>query len=194
MWRLATAWRWAGVVLLGAPILYGPLASADDVKMERDAGGGLHISITGEKPPAAPDDQPAEQGDTAERVSVQLSLKRKDIERRLNAAAKRLQETREEIRATEAQRVTQIGSFSNSAAAQQTMAWMLQFEERKRLTLDALRLREREELRAVSALYAEWDDLRASVRQRYGEPPAWWSDTLSCPGCPSPEEIAQALR
>lgn len=202
MWRLAMGWRWAGVVLLSASIFYAPPAPADDVKMERGANGGLHISITGEKPPTpptVPDDQPAEQGDAAERLSVQLSLKRKDIERKLNAAAGRVQETREEIRATQAQRVdAQIGTFGNEAAARDTMAWALrytqQFEEQKRLNLDALRAKEREQLRALSALYAEWDDLRAAVRRLYGQPPAWWADTLNCPACPSPEEITRALQ
>jgi hypothetical protein len=187
-----------GIVMVSASLLiHAPPALADDVRMERDANGGLHISITGQKPPsppAAPDQTEADQ------LSVKLSLKRTEIQKSLNATATALARTKAEIVETEKRRFEGEPSYldvRDQAAAAAAIAQVTddanRFAEEKRQRLDALRTTQKDQYRFIASLYDEWDDLKKTVERAYGKPPVWWRE-IRCAECPSHAEVAAALR
>jgi hypothetical protein len=183
-----------GIVMVSASLLiHAPPALADDVRMEPDANGGLHISITGQKPPsppAAPDQTEADQ------LSVKLSLKRTEIQKSLNATATALARMKAEIVETEKRRFEVAPSYldvRDQAAAAAALEQVNRFAEEKRHRLDELRATEKDQYRFIASLYDEWDDLKKTVERAYGKPPVWWREIV-CGDCPSRAEVAAALR
>jgi hypothetical protein len=190
------------VMVVASLLICALAARSDDVRMERDANGALHISITGEKPPTPPPaatDQAGEQSE-ADQLSVKLSLKRTEIQKRLNATTADLAHTKGEIVETEKRRFEGEPSYldvRDQAAAAAAIAQVTddanRFAEEKRQRLDALRTTQKDQYRFIASLYDEWDDLKKTVERAYGKPPVWWRE-IRCAECPSHAEVAAALR
>src|SRR5689334_10459866 len=97
--------RRAVVIALGVALAGASATSADEVKKWTDAEGNLHYSITGSPSGAAEErERPVLHGREAtadEAFSVASSLQRREIEKKLNAASRALEEARARIHETE---------------------------------------------------------------------------------------------
>ena len=180
--------------------------AADEIRKWRDADGGMHYSITGspggERDSAAMPLLKGRDATPEETFSVQASLSRSDIERKLTAAGRALEETRTEIRKTEEK---QFGAWVPAATGdprsaqasldRQRDAFLAasQVEQQKTDDLRRLRRRERDRLKEILGLWKEFDALDAKVIEHYGKAPEWWRKRLDCRGCPSAAEVADAL-
>src|SRR5262245_926176 len=110
-----------------------------------------------------------------ERLSVDASRERTQIEQALNKHAAHLEEIDAQI--AEVQRAPNV-----------VPGWMERragFKNDKAETLRQLKSQKRATLTAIADLWKRFDKLDASVRKAYaGETPIWWRSTLSCPKCP----------
>jgi hypothetical protein len=180
--------------------------AADEIRKWRDADGNMHYSITGSpdgKPGGAPLTVLKGREPTPEEIfSVQASLSRTDLEKKLTAAGRALEETRAEIAKTERRQfdawipaVTDDPRAAQASLDRQRDALLAasQAEQQKAGDLRRLRRRERGELKEILALWKEFDALDAKVTERYGKAPDWWRKRLDCRGCPSAAEVAEAL-
>jgi len=196
--------RWLAVLAVAAFVLIVGPARADEVKKWRDADGNLHYSITGSEA-GSEEEGPVVQGRPVSReetFSVDVSLRRKEIETKLVAATRDLDKTRSEIATTEARKFSAwVPNLTGNAAAAQSSidaqrdAFLAasQFEEEKAEQLRRLRRHERADLKEIVALWKEFAALDAVVTGRYGTAPDWWRKRLSCGDCPALAEAERAL-
>jgi len=181
-------------------------ARADEVRKWRDADGNLHYSITGtpgsdgtaEEMSIVGARDPTEE----EKFSVDASLRRRELERKLKAAGHDLEDVRQELRATEAKAfaarvpILTLNPRSTQAsldAQRDAFLASTQFEQEKRTSVRRLKRHERKTLGKIVGLWKEFDALASEVRSRYGKTPDWWRDRLDCKPCPSAEEAEKAL-
>lgn len=185
-------------------------ALGQGIKKWRTPDGGLYF---GDDPPegseplgateklstmmaAPPEDESAagseKEGDEGSRLSVTASLKRRDIERRLQKVAKQLAAVRIEIEYVKGVR---IGGRPAVEPDAEFVADVADFQTSKKLTLEELQKKEREKLAEIRDLYGEFEALRAEVAKAHpeGNPP-WWRDRVECNECPLPGEVEAALR
>jgi hypothetical protein len=166
----------------------------------------MHYSITGspgggEADPAMPILKGRE-ATPEETFSVQASLARADLEKKLTAVGRALEETRAEITKTEQR---QFGAWvpavvDDPRAAQASLDRQRdallaasQAQQQKADDLRRLRRAERGQLKELLGLWKEFDALDAKVTEHYGKAPDWWRKRLDCRGCPSAAEVADAL-
>jgi len=182
-------------------------AHADEVKKWTDAAGNLHYSITGSDAPSGEDSEaPILQGrqvSAEETFSVEASLRRKEIETKLVAAAHGLEETRAEIATTEKSefKAWVPNLTGNAQAAQSSLdaqrdAFLAaaQFQEEKTEKLRRLRRQERGKLKEIVGLWKEFSSLDGVVTDHFGgTAPEWWRRKLSCPHCPTLAEAERDL-
>ena len=198
--------RRAVAIALGVALAGAARASADEVKKWTDAQGNLHYSITGSPSGAAEErERPVLHGREAtadEAFSVASSLQRREIEKKLNAASRALEEVRARIHETEKKKFESWVPVvtNNSRAAQASLDAQRdallaaqQFEQDKNDTLRRLHRREHEQLQALAALWNEFAALDAKVATYYGKPPDWWRKRLNCPRCPTAAEVDDQL-
>jgi hypothetical protein len=197
---------WRRAAALSMALATVTLASADEVRKWRDAEGNLHYSITGSPSGSSDDrDRPTLQGRAAtpeEAFSVEASLHRREIEKKLTTASSALDEIRARIRDTEKKKfetwvpvVTDNPRAAQASLDAQRDALLAaqQFDQDKTDTLRRLRRREHEQLRAVSGLWNEFGALDGQVVARYGKPPGWWRKRLDCGHCPTLAEAEAEL-
>jgi hypothetical protein len=120
-----------------------------------------------------------------ERISVDASRERTQIEEALNKQAGHLEEL--DARSAEVQRAPNV-----------VPGWMERragFKNDKAETLRDLKSQRHAALTTIADLWKRFDKLDASVRKAYaGEAPIWWRSTLNCPKCPSRLDAEQASR
>lgn len=179
---------------------------ADEIRKWRDAEGNLHYSVTG-SPGAESDatDVPLLHGRDAspeEAFSVDSSLRRREIEQKLTALGRALEETRAEIRRTEdktfdvwVSAVTRDPRSAQASLDAQRGAFLAasQFNEEKADSLRRLRRRERDQLKEIRDLWKKFGALDREVTQHYGKAPDWWRSRLDCRGCPTIAQVEEAL-
>ena len=179
---------------------------ADDVRKWRDTGGNLHYSVTGSPEDSRDHEEgPILQGRGAspeEAFSVESSLQRREIEKKLTVAGRELEQTRTRIQDTEKKKfgawvpaVTRDPRAAQASLDAQRDALLAsqQFEQEKSDTLRRLRRREREHLKAIVGLWRDFGVLDAKVIDHYRKPPIWWRQRLDCGGCPTLAEAEQRL-
>lgn len=191
--------------------LLGVLASgrvgADEIRKWRDADGSLHYSITGSAEGGASGGHEvgvmsSREPSAEEKFSIEASLRRRDIERKLTTAGRELAQTRDQLREAEAKTfqawVPAVTRDPHSAQAsldaqRDALLAASQFDHEKSEALRRLRRQERQQLKQTAELWKSFDALATEVRARYGAPPTWWRERLDCGGCPSPPEVDKAL-
>jgi len=189
----------AGLLLVGAAFL-GTIGSprAQTIQKWRAPGGTLYFGDTpppgskkigeessGEPPTSgSPQESPPASAEK-ERLSIDASRERTQIEEALNKHAAHLEEIDEQI--AEVERAPNL-----------VPGWMERragFRNEKGDTLRELRSRKHATLATIADLWKRFDKLDASVRKAYqGETPIWWRSTLSCPKCPSRSDAEAASR
>jgi hypothetical protein len=151
-----------------------------NVRKEGAGRAAVALAVLAASLVAAP--SPAGETDDEQRYSVEASLRRRDLEKRLRAAAKELAAIRDEKRAVES---TRLEGRSWALATQEDVAEATNFQVGKERELAALDAREKAKLDEMDRIGEEFEALRAEVTERYGgTPPPWWRDRLSCPECP----------
>jgi hypothetical protein len=181
-------------------------AGADEIRKWRDAAGTVHYSITGspggEQDSAAMPLLKGRDATPEETFSVQSSLNRTELEKKLTTAGRTLEQIRAEIAKTEARQfgawvpaVTNDPSSAQASLDRQRDALLAasQAEQQKADDLRRLRRHERDQLKELLGLWKEFDALDAKVTEHYGKAPEWWRKRLDCRGCPSAAEVADAL-
>jgi hypothetical protein len=176
-------------------------APADEIRKWTDAEGRLHYSVEGTGAAAAADEPPTLQGRTLsadEKFSIQASLRRKEIESQLAAAARDLDGIHERVAANEARAVQAWAPSATedpAAVTAQRDAFLAvsQLEEDKAEMRRRLRREERAKLKEIVTLWKEFEALDADVTARYGSSPPWWRKRLSCGHCPTLAEADVAL-
>ena len=180
-------------------------APADEIRKWRDADGNLHYSIdgsqpTGGEPGATASDEPpvvqTREVSPEEKFSVDVSLKRRQIETDLRAAARALEATRKELAEAEARRFQAWVPTSQASIDVQRDAFLAatQFEEEKAERLRRLHRQKRTKLREIIRLWKDFTALDSVVTERYGSAPDWWRKRLDCGGCPPLAQAEAALR
>ncbi len=200
-----TTWRW-GLALALFAVLDAGRGGADEIRKWRDAAGNLHYSITGSSGGEKDSEEmPLLQGREAtpeETFSVQASLKRSELEKKLTAAGRALEQIRADIVKTEGRQfgawVPAVTDDPRSAQAsldrqRDVLLAASQAEQQKADDLRRLRRRQRDQLKELLGLWKEFDALDAQVTEHYGKAPEWWRKRLDCRGCPSAAEVADAL-
>lgn len=181
--------------------------SADEIRKWRDPQGNLHYSVTGsESAPAARDDEmPILRGREAspeELYSVSVSLRRREIEKKLKEEARSLESIQTEVKARESSAFSAwvpeaVGNSRQAKASldaqRDAYLAMNQFEQEKADELRKLRRRERAQLKAIVGVWKEFAALDAEVTGHYGTVPSWWRKHLDCKGCPTLAEAEQSL-
>lgn len=200
MRRLLSRGHWFNVGL--AVLWITTAAAADEVRRWRDPQGREHVTIVGDETPTVEEDFSASESSGADRMSIDTSLRRREIEKRLLAATDRLGRKREEIDRTEktkyevAKLPTPVEPEERRRVEDLRRNAILgadAFAAEKRRRLFHLRRDERAILNQLGDHWRDLDRLRDEIRAYYGRLPHWWNDRLRCPGCPTPEEIAKAL-
>lgn len=194
--------------LLAAALLAAGIgaARADEIRKWTDADGNLHYSITGsEAPRAGGDSVPVLRGRTPsadETFSIQASLRRREIEKRLAARTADLDRVRAEAaQARDKQFTAWVPTATKNPAAatasleaqRDAMLAATQFEQEKAETLRRLRRQERQTLKDLAAAWKDFAALGAEVRARYGSTPIWFRERLDCGGCASAAAVEEAL-
>jgi hypothetical protein len=137
-----------------------------------------------------------------ETFSVQASLSRTDLEKKLTAAGRAPEKTRAEITETEQRQfgawvpaVTNDPRSAQASLDRQRDALLAANQAEQQKTDDLRRLRrvERGQMKELLGLWKEFDALDAKVTEHYGKAPDWWRRRLDCRGCPSAAEVADAL-
>jgi hypothetical protein len=180
---------------------------ADEIRKWRDPQGNLHYSVTGSgSAPAAQDEElPILHGREAsqnELFSVSVSLRRREIEKKLKAEAHSLESIQADVKAKESSVFSAWvpEAVGNSAQAKASLdaqrdayLAMSQFEQEKTEELRKLRRRERAQLKEIVGTWKEFATLDAEVTAHYGAPPSWWRKRLDCKGCPTLAEAERSL-
>jgi hypothetical protein len=181
--------------------------STDEIRKWRDAQGSLHYSVTGSgSAPAAQDEElPILHGREAspeELFSVSVSLRRREIEKKLKSQARSLESIQAEVKAKESSAFSAwvpeaVGNSSQAKASldaqRDAYLAMSQFEQEKADELRKLRRRERAQLKEIVGTWKEFEALDAEVTAHYGATPSWWRKRLDCKGCPTLAEAERAL-
>ncbi len=186
-------------------LLAASAAAADEIHRWRDAEGKLHVTITGAPDEGRSGGEEAQEStmDPAQRFSVETSLRRRDLEKRLQAASAELTRVRERLREVESRRLVvysppapKEGENSQFVLDAQRNAFLQvrAFERERRDQLRKLRRDERDWLTEILRVWKEFETLRAEVKSAYGTPPSWWRDHLDCPGCLAAREAEAALQ
>jgi hypothetical protein len=179
----------------------------DEIRKWRDAQGNLHYSVTGSgSTPAAQDQElPVLHGRDAspeELFSVSVSLRRREIEKKLKAEAGSLQSIQAEVKAKEGSAFSAwvpeaVGNSLQAKASldaqRDAYLAMSQFEQEKAEKLRKLRRRERAQLKEIVGTWKEFEALDAEVTVHYGATPSWWRKRLDCKGCPTLAEAERSL-
>jgi hypothetical protein len=181
--------------------------SADEIRKWRDPQGNMHYSVTGsESAPAAQDDElPILRGREAspeELYSVSVSLRRREIEKKLKEEARSLEAIQAEVKARESSAFSAwvpeaVGNSRQAKASldaqRDAYLAMNQFEQEKADELRKLRRRERAQLKEIVGVWKEFEALDAEVTEHYGTAPSWWRKHLDCKGCPTLAEAERSL-
>jgi hypothetical protein len=187
-------WLFVDAMLLG--VLVG--ARAETIQKWKTPDGKLYF---GDRPPAGStkmgeegsNEAPANESshETAprsaeqERLSIDVSRERTEIEKALNNNAERLEEVDKQI--TEVQRSPNV-----------VPPWMERragFKNETAETLRELWSQKRTTLATIDDLWKRFDKLDEKVKKAYGgKMPDWWRSTLSCPSCPSRSEVESSLQ
>lgn len=178
---------------------------SDEVRRWRDKEGNLHVTITGapKERPSGVDKIEDSTTDPEQRFSVETSLRRRELEKRLRTASAELAPVRERIREVKSKRLIVYsppapmdGENSQFALDAQRNAFLQvsAFEHERKDQLRKLRREERDLLVEIRQVWEEFDGLRAEVRSAYGNPPPWWRDHLDCPDCLTARDAKQALK
>jgi len=131
-----------------------------------------------------------------------VSLRRREIEKKLREQARSLEATQSELKAKESSAFSAwvpeaIGNSRQAKASldAQRDAYLAlsQFEQEKAEELRKLRRRERAQLKEIVGVWKEFDALDTEVTEHYGSAPSWWRRHLDCKGCPTEAEAGQAL-
>ena len=186
-------------------VVTSSVVCSDEVRRWRDKEGNLHVTITG-----APEESPSGAGrtedsttDPEQRFSVETSLRRRELEKRLRMASAELARVRERASEIKSKRLIVYsppapldGENSQFALDAQRNAFLQvrAFEHERQDQLRKLRHDERDWLMEIRHVWKEFDGLRAEVRSAYGNPPSWWRDHLDCPGCLTAPDVEQALK
>ena len=188
-------WLLIGATLLGA--LVGS-AQSQTIQKWKTPDGTLYF---GDKPPAGSmkigeegsnelpsngsSQESAPRSAEQERLSIDVSRERTEIEKALNSNAERLEEVDKQI--AEVQRAPNV-----------VPPWMERragFKNEKAETLRELWSQKRTTLATMGDLWKRFDKLDARVKKAYdGKAPDWWRGTLSCPNCPSRSEVESSLQ
>lgn len=181
-------------------------ASADEIRKWTDVDGNLHYSVTGsDKSRPGGESATVLRGRTPspdETFSVQASLRRREIEKRLATRTAELERIRAEADRTRNKQFTAWvpTTTKNPAAAtasleaqRDAMLASAQFEQEKAETLRRLRRQERQTLKDLEAAWKDFTALGAEVRARYGTTPIWFRERLDCGACPSAAAVDEAL-
>lgn len=191
-------WLFVGAMLLGVS-LGAPQAQViqkwktPDGKLyfgERPPPGSTRIGQEGSnEPPASgnPEETASATPRSAERekLSIEVSRARTQIEKALNLSADRLEDV--ERRTAEVERrpdfvapwMERRANIKNERAEA-----LLEIESQKRTTLTT-----------IVDLWKRFDELDARVKKAYdGTAPDWWRSALNCAKCPSRREAEAALR
>jgi hypothetical protein len=187
-----------------ASVTFAGFVRSDETRMERGPNGELRITIQGVPDAVEGTHSNAAQKDSRadaarEQASVRFSLKRTELEKQMNSTAADLQRTREAIRDTERQRFEAYAAgdpfrSDTSVAVAMVAESANKFEQNKRFRLEDLRTKERETLRRLLMLYTDAAELHEDITNFYGgQMPPWWRD-VRCESCPTPSEVAAALR
>lgn len=157
---------------------------------DRPPPGSTKIGQQGSNEPPA-GERPDETAPTAprsteeERLSIDVSRSRTEIEKALNGNAERLGEVEQKIAEVERQPDFVTPWMEKRAG----------IKNEKAETLRELRSQQRAALAAVVELWKKFDDLDTRVKKSYdGKAPDWWRSTLRCANCPSRREAEAALR
>ncbi len=191
------------LVLLGA--LVSARVGADEIRKWRDADGNLHYSITGSAGAGVRGGKvgvmSGREPTADEKFSIEASLRRREIERKLTAAGRELVETRQQLDRAEEKHfeawVPAVTRDPRSAQAsldaqRDALLAAAQFDHEKGETLRRLRRQERQQLKQFAELWTSFAALGAEVRARYGTQPPWWRERLDCGACPSAAEVDKA--
>ena len=174
---------------------------ADEVRTWRDGKGRTHVTIEGDasEDAAATESAPTSRDD---RFSIETSLRRRELERKLLEGATKLVRIRDEIKQVEASSYP-LEPVPTPVDPDERERWndlrrnailaASSFEEEKRRRLFVLRRDERAALHEIRDLWGAVDRLRKEVRSYYGKLPPWWIDRVRCVGCPTFEEIEREL-
>jgi len=180
---------------------------ADEIRKWRDPQGNLHYSVTGSgSAPASQDEElPILHGRKAspeELFSVSVSLRRREIEKKLKTQARSLESIQADVKAKESSAFSAwvpeaVGSSRQAKASldaqRDAYLAMSQFEQDKAEELRKLRRRERAQLKEIVATWKEFEALEAEVIAHYGTAPSWWRKRLDCKGCPTLAEAERSL-
>jgi len=137
-----------------------------------------------------------------ELYSVSVSLRRREIEKKLKEEARSLESIQTEVKARESSAFSAwvpeaVGNSRQAKASldaqRDAYLAMNQFEQEKADELRKLRRRERAQLKAIVGVWKEFEALDAEVTGHYGTAPSWWRKHLDCKGCPTLAEAEQSL-
>lgn len=181
-------------------MLLGAAEAADEIHRWRDAQGRENVTIVGDGEGEAASETNAP---TAEnRLSIDATLRRSELERKLFAATNRLKNKRDEIDRTEKTQY-EIARLPTPVELEErrrvedlrrnAILGAEAFAAEKRRRLFHLRREERAILISIGDLWRDFDRLRDEVRAYYGELPQWWIERLRCPGCPTARDVAAEL-
>lgn len=160
-------------------------AAADEIQRWRDADGQEHLRIVGQ--PEARKGSSSTGMTLEERFSVETSLRRRDVERRLRTASAEIRRIEGEQRATMSRQLVVYAppAPTDPSSAQfvldaQRNAFLTAraFEHEQSDLLEKLGFERHDRLVEVRALWKEFEDLRALVEEHYGKRPVWWRDRL----------------
>jgi len=134
--------------------------------------------------------------------SVSVSLRRREIEKKLKEEARSLEAIQAEVKARESSAFSAwvpeaVGNSRQAKASldaqRDAYLAMNQFEQEKAEELRKLRRRERAQLKAIVGVWKDFEALDAEVIGHYGTAPSWWRKHLDCKGCPTLAEAEQSL-
>jgi hypothetical protein len=154
---------------------------------DRPPAGSTKIGEEGsnEPPSNGSSHETAPRSAEQERLSIDVSRERTEIEKALNDNAERLAEVDKQI--AEVQRAPNV-----------VPPWMERragFKNENAETLRELWSQKRTTLATIGDLWKRFDKLDAKVKKAYdGKAPDWWRSTLSCPNCPSRFEVEGSLQ
>jgi hypothetical protein len=122
-----------------------------------------------------------------ELYSVSVSLRRREIEKKLKEEARSLESIQTEVKARESSAFSAwvpeaVGNSRQAKASldaqRDAYLAMNQFEQEKADELRKLRRRERAQLKAIVGVWKEFEALDAEVTGHYGTAPSWWRKHL----------------
>ena len=192
------SWLFVGAMLLGVS---AGVAKAQAIQKWRTPDGKLYF---GERPPQGStkigqegSNEPPPSGNSAEtavatprsaeqeKLSIDTSRSRTQIEKALNLNADHLEDIERKIDEVERQ----------PDFVEPWMERRAGIKNEKVETLRGLEAKKRETLKTMVDLWNRFDELDAKVKKAHdGTAPDWWRSALSCLKCPSRNEAENALK